>query len=127
MVSLLNAHCFLILFSQGVALGEVQCMHPSSLSVQPPGGLGKWVSNQRRHNNQGLLKPDRKQKLESIGFVWKLREGTIDSEMYDGEWEMKYFPPKRRNGQYFGSLQRQNIAAHHRTFFQLASKSFAVS
>lgn len=35
--------------------------------------LGKWVNTQRTHYKRGTLRPDRKQQLDSIGFVWNLR------------------------------------------------------
>jgi superfamily II DNA or RNA helicase len=35
--------------------------------------LGKWVNTQRTRNFRGKLRADRKQLLDSIGFVWNLR------------------------------------------------------
>ncbi len=35
--------------------------------------LSSWVSTQRTHYKQGALRHDRKQQLDSIGFVWNLR------------------------------------------------------
>lgn len=35
--------------------------------------LGKWVNTQRTHYKRGTLREDRKQQLESIGFVWNMR------------------------------------------------------
>lgn len=35
--------------------------------------LGKWVNTQRTHYKRGTLRGDRRQQLESIGFVWNLR------------------------------------------------------
>jgi len=36
--------------------------------------LGNWVSNQRQSNKNDSLSADRKAKLESIGFIWDVRE-----------------------------------------------------
>lgn len=35
--------------------------------------LGKWVNTQRTQHYRGKLRADRKQLLDSIGFVWNLR------------------------------------------------------
>ena len=35
--------------------------------------LGKWVNTQRTQHHRGKLRADRKQLLDSIGFVWNLR------------------------------------------------------
>jgi hypothetical protein len=35
--------------------------------------LGKWVNTQRTHYKRSTLRHDRKQQLDSIGFVWNLR------------------------------------------------------
>ena len=35
--------------------------------------LGKWVNTQRTHYKRRTLRHDRKQQLDSIGFVWNLR------------------------------------------------------
>ncbi len=32
--------------------------------------LGKWVNTQRTRNKRGKLRPERKQQLEQLGFVW---------------------------------------------------------
>lgn len=34
--------------------------------------LGAWVTELRRYNNKGILRRDRKEKLNSIGFPWAL-------------------------------------------------------
>ena len=34
-------------------------------------GLGDWVSNQREANNQGVLRPERRERLAAIGFAWQ--------------------------------------------------------
>lgn len=39
--------------------------------------LGKWVNTQRTHNTRGTMLPERKQELDSIGFVWNLRPNFV--------------------------------------------------
>lgn len=57
-------------------LVEFKKLHGHCNVPQKGGGdkrLGKWVNTQRTHNTRGTLLPERKQKLDSIGFVWNLR------------------------------------------------------
>lgn len=35
--------------------------------------LGRWVDQQRVKNKKGTLPPDRKNQLDSLGFMWKMR------------------------------------------------------
>ena len=35
--------------------------------------LGQWVSNQRARTDKEAMSPDRRQRLEALGFVWKMR------------------------------------------------------
>ena len=39
--------------------------------------LGKWVNTQRTQHHRGKLRADRKQLLDSIGFVWNLRPNLV--------------------------------------------------
>lgn len=57
-------------------LAEFKKLHGHCNVPQKGGGdklLGKWVNTQRTHFKRGTLRGDRKQQLESIGFVWNLR------------------------------------------------------
>lgn len=57
-------------------LVEFKRIHGHCNVPQKGGGdkrLGKWVNTQRTQCNRGTLRPDRKQQLDSIGFVWSLR------------------------------------------------------
>ena len=40
---------------------------------QRDGNLGVWLGNQRKAKNK--ISADRRQRLESIGFIWNLYEG----------------------------------------------------
>ena len=42
--------------------------------------LGKWVSRQRKLYANNKLRPDRRSKLESIGFVWVAGESLTAYE-----------------------------------------------
>ncbi len=48
-------------------------------------GLGNWVLTQREHGRKGTLQPERRRKLEEIGFAWRstLRE-------FAGRWERRF-------------------------------------
>jgi len=41
--------------------------------------LGSWVSNQRQFHKKGLLREDRKQELNDIGFQWQQSMTDADS------------------------------------------------
>lgn len=43
-----------------------------------PSGLGTWVSNQRVSEKKGVISPERKARLEEVGFVW---------DSFDAKWE----------------------------------------
>ena len=44
--------------------------------------LGKWVNSQRRNHNDKKMAQDRIDKLEAVGFVWKLRD-----RFFDRDWQ----------------------------------------
>jgi Helicase associated domain len=51
-------------------------------------GLRVWVYNQRTKNSQGILRMDRKEKLDNIGFIWDFE--TIR----EGSWHTSYLQVK---------------------------------
>ncbi|CAB9511620.1 helicase [Seminavis robusta] len=44
--------------------------------------LGSWVDTQRQKQKNGVLRPDRKERLDGIGFVWDALEHTWEAQ-YD--------------------------------------------
>lgn len=38
-----------------------------------PSGLGQWIANQKANLKNGELSPDRKRRLDEIGFIWDYR------------------------------------------------------
>lgn len=44
--------------------------------------LGVWVNSQRRYHNEKRMTQDRIDKLEAVGFVWKLRD-----RFFDRDWD----------------------------------------
>jgi len=48
--------------------------------------LGSWIIYQRRNYRQGKLSKDRLQQLNSIGFVWQIRQ----TQMQNATWEEKF-------------------------------------
>ena len=50
--------------------------------------LTKWTDTQRRKHRRGELEPERKAKLDSIGFIWSLAERR--EEMWEEMWEEMY-------------------------------------
>ena len=54
--------------------------------------LANWVQKQRRCYTLGELDADRIEKLESIGFVWRLQAAplNIDTTQQDRTWELNY-------------------------------------
>lgn len=49
--------------------------------------LGYWVHAQRARHANGKLRPDRKKKLESVGFVWVAGETLTDQKK---QWEKMF-------------------------------------
>ena len=43
--------------------------------------LGKWVNTQRTQNYRGKLRADRKQQLDSIGFLWNVPKARTSASM----------------------------------------------
>jgi hypothetical protein len=53
--------------------------------------LGNWVMTQRRKYHDETLRSDRKLKLETIGFVWKVRKAYVyDTVLLDRKWHQNY-------------------------------------
>jgi hypothetical protein len=53
--------------------------------------LGRWVSKQRTLYHDGRLLEHRQAKLESTGFIWRLREEVkLDTTTWDKKWMTKY-------------------------------------
>ena len=59
------------LYLKNFVLEEGHAIVPRSHKTKDGFKLGNWVSSQR--NNKKKIKPERKSKLDSLGFVWKLR------------------------------------------------------
>ncbi|CAB9531239.1 helicase [Seminavis robusta] len=53
--------------------------------------LGWWVNNQRMRSKDGTLRPDRKEKLDKIGFVWDF------DEIFEKSWLESYEELKQGN------------------------------
>jgi hypothetical protein len=47
--------------------------------------LGKWVIGQRHNRQKGQLSEERKEKLDSIGFIWS-KKAMTDSQL----WEFRF-------------------------------------
>ena len=63
------------------------CLVPQKYKADPQ--LGIWVATQRRLSAlDGEIKQQRRDKLDSIGFVWKLRERNISSK-WEQQWNDK--------------------------------------
>ena len=73
-------------------LVEYQKVHGHCNVPQKSGGaLGTWVNTQRNNYRRGTLSEARRDELESIGFVWKLRQAPKpDNSRWDDVWYEKY-------------------------------------
>jgi hypothetical protein len=64
--------------------------------------LGAWVGNQRRYHVTNKIPIDRKELLDEIGFVWKVRAAGNYKRKTDNEtWHLQYEKMaefKRKNG-----------------------------
>eukprot|EP00978_Attheya_sp_CCMP212_P048474 scaffold526698_cov98-Attheya_sp.AAC.1 len=52
--------------------------------------LGTWVIRQRTALTDGILKDDRKQLLDDLGFVWKIDHYDVDTSLRARQWEEMY-------------------------------------
>jgi len=53
--------------------------------------LSTWVQTQRRCFTLQIMDPKRKEQLNSIGFVWRLRDfANRESDAWEEQWEQKY-------------------------------------
>ena len=55
------------------------CIVPQNSETEPV--LASWVSVQRGTSRKGLMPPDRKRRLDELGFVW---------DVYDATWEENF-------------------------------------
>jgi uncharacterized protein YbgA (DUF1722 family) len=53
------------------------CMVPQSYEQDK--SLGEWVSKQRKVHNKNKMRPDRKERLDQIGFAWNARARVVRS------------------------------------------------
>jgi hypothetical protein len=44
--------------------------------------LGNWMKNQRALNKRGILKTDRKRKMDAVGFDWNIRQWNSWEDMF---------------------------------------------
>ena len=85
-----------------------------NIPVRSKGGIGTWVSNQRRAYKDGELSQDRIDQLNGIGFKWSLKErGPLQWEMrfeelieYKAKHGSCNVPPKRQ-GRFGEWIQKQ--------------------
>jgi hypothetical protein len=52
--------------------------------------LGRWVNRQRSCLAAGLMKPERKDKLDELGFVWKVGVCDGSSSLQERTWDELY-------------------------------------
>lgn len=54
-------------------------LSPVSFSVpfqwEQDKSLGRWVNEMRTQNTRGIIRPDRKELLEKLGFLWRINRG----------------------------------------------------
>lgn len=63
--------------------------------------LGPWVAKQRGLYTKHTMRDDRRERLDEIGFVWKLEKSTTMRPEYDKKWYLQYqklIDFKRKNG-----------------------------
>jgi hypothetical protein len=70
------------------------CMVSTRMEVKMDDGssknLGTWVIRQRAANADGIMKDDRKQLLDDLGFVWKIDNYDTDTSLRARQWEDMY-------------------------------------
>lgn len=62
-------------------LGQWKATHGDCNVPKAEGKLGRWVVRQRELHKKSKLEPDRRQKLDGLGFVWNTNEAA---------WEHRY-------------------------------------
>jgi Helicase associated domain len=83
-------------FDELVQFKEEQghCEVPITYQENPP--LGRWVNKQRNSYLQGHLRPDRRKRLDSIGFKWSFAEDRFQAWLSNFN-ELKDIAPKRKS------------------------------
>lgn len=71
--------------------------------------LGNWVLEQRRQYHNGNLKPDKRKKLEELGFDWK-GENRRELKDFDDIWWESYM----KLTDYFNKNGHSNVPARHK-------------
>eukprot|EP00978_Attheya_sp_CCMP212_P048868 scaffold586586_cov114-Attheya_sp.AAC.1 len=70
------------------------CMISTRMEVKMDDGssknLGTWVIRQRRALRDGILKEDRKQLLNDLGFVWEIDHYDVDTSLRARQWQEMY-------------------------------------
>jgi hypothetical protein len=51
--------------------------------------LGRWVRKQRTDNVEGMMLDDRRELLDNLGFVWKMRNEDIKDGLNERHWNDK--------------------------------------
>jgi superfamily II DNA or RNA helicase len=87
--------------------------------------LTKWAYTQRRKYHRGELEPERKAKLDSIGFIWSLAERQ--KKMREETWgemcaEFEKYPPNQRNGNLPVSNKRLAVWSNKQRFDRKAGR-----
>jgi len=85
-------------------------------------GLGQWVLNQREASNQGVLRPDRRDRLEAIGFAWKATR-RADNERWERRLAQFVEFRKRFGHCHVPNKWKEDIAFGHWVHAQRAFKS----
>lgn len=74
--------------------------------------LGRWVNKQRVKRRKGALKEERIERLNSLGFVWSVRQKkTANSPKWDKQWRIRYEELQQfysENGHYWVKVDDNN-------------------
>ena len=78
-------------------LQEFKAVHgntnvPQKYQADPK--LGRWVDAQRKQHRLGILKEERRQILEEIGFEWNYQENKFEQQWNDHYQELVEFHDK---------------------------------
>jgi hypothetical protein len=61
------------------------CMVP--ISYKKDKSLGIWVTNQRSYHAREILRQDRKELLDKLGFVWRVDKADADASLTQRKWD----------------------------------------
>ncbi|KAJ1455929.1 helicase associated domain-containing protein [Pelagophyceae sp. CCMP2097] len=66
------------------------CAVPAGFVTADGVKLRTWANTQRQAYNAGELSPERRERLDAVGFVWSVRQSAPRQSRTRGDWDVRY-------------------------------------